>query len=109
MRTVRNKRLGQAAYLWSLPLLAHSPGARAHYDRRRASGDSHSAASRHLSNRGLGMLHHCLTTGSTYDENQAFPPQRHPSATSRRPMAHQAYPEAEAPNIPTVKQPALTR
>ena len=35
MRVVRNKRLGQAAYLWALPMLAHSPGARAHYDRRR--------------------------------------------------------------------------
>ncbi len=63
IRVVRNKRLGQAVYLWSLPLLAHSPGGRAHYDRRRAAGDSHSAASRHLANRGMGMLHHCLTTG----------------------------------------------
>jgi hypothetical protein len=108
MRTVRNKRLGQAAYLWSLPLLAHSAGARAHYDRRRAAGDSHSAASRHLANRGVGMLHHCLTTATTYDENQAFPPQRPPSATSRRPMADQAYLEAEAPHIPTLEQPAPT-
>jgi transposase len=97
MRAVRNKRLGQAAYLWALPLLAHSPGGRAHYDRRRAAGDSHSAASRHLANRGLGMLHHCLTTGRTYDETQAFPHVASPSATSSSPMAHQAYPEAEAP------------
>jgi hypothetical protein len=29
---VRNRRLGQAGYLWALPLLTHSPGARAHYD-----------------------------------------------------------------------------
>ena len=66
MRAVRNKRLGQAAYLWSLPFLAHSPGGRAHYDHHRGAGDSHSAASRHLANRGLGMLHHCLRTGQTY-------------------------------------------
>ena len=83
MRAIRNKRLGQAAYLWALPLLAHSPGGRAHYDRRRAAGDSHSAASRHFANRGLGMLHHCLTTGRTHDETQAFPTSRH----HRRPLA----------------------
>jgi len=96
MRVVRNKRLGQAAYLWSLPLLAHSPGGRAHYDRRRAAGDSHSAASRHLANRGLGMLHHCLATGQTYNETNAFPAA--PEATSGSPMAHEAYQEAEAPS-----------
>lgn len=94
MRVVRNKRLGQAAYLWSLPLLAHSPGGRAHCDRRRAAGDSHSAASRHLANRGLGMLHHCLSTGQTYNETTAFPTAM--QATSGSPMAHEAYREAEA-------------
>jgi transposase len=97
MRAVRNKRLGQAAYLWSLPLLAHSPGGRAHYDRRRAIGDSHSAASRHLANRGLGMLHHCLRTGRTYDETRAFPLNTPMSATSGSPMASKACREAEAP------------
>ena len=56
MRAVRNKRLGQAAYLWALSLLAHSPGARAHYDRRRQAGDSYSAAARNLTNRSLGVL-----------------------------------------------------
>ena len=35
-RVVRNKRLGQAAYLWALPMLAHSPGAHAHFTARRA-------------------------------------------------------------------------
>ena len=95
MRVVRNKRLGHAAYLWSLPFLAHSPGGRAHYDRRRPGGDSHSAASRHLANRGLGMLHHCLSTGQTYNEINAFPTA--PPVTSGSPMAHEAYQEAEAP------------
>lgn len=102
MRVVRNKRLGQAAYLWSLPLLAHSPGGRAHYDKRRAAGDSHSAASRHLANRGLGMLHHCLSTGSTYNETKAFSSHAQPLATSRSPKAHQAYQEAEAPMADSV-------
>ncbi len=73
MRVVRNKRLHQAAYLWTLPLLVHSPGARAHYDRRRARGDSYSAAARNLGNRHLGMLYHCLQTRQLYDENKAFP------------------------------------
>ena len=97
MRVVRNKRLGQAAYLWALPMLAHSPGARAHYDRRRATGDSYSAAARNLTNRGLGMIHHCLHTGQHYDEAHAFPPAR-PSAvaTSGRPLAPEASQEAEA-------------
>jgi transposase len=34
MRVVRNRRLCHAGYLWALPLLVHSPGARAHYDQR---------------------------------------------------------------------------
>lgn len=62
-RVVRNKRLGQAAYLWALPMLAHSPGAHAHFTARRERGDSYSAAARNLTNRGIGMLHHCLQTG----------------------------------------------
>ena len=47
-RVVRNRRLGQAGYLWALPLLTHSPGARAHYEHRRERGDSYNAAARHL-------------------------------------------------------------
>jgi transposase len=103
MRVVRNKRLGQAAYLWALPMLAHSPGARAHYDRRRAAGDSYSAAARNLTNRGLGMLHHCLHTRQLYDETKAFPRTPTPAtATSSNPSAHQASQEAEAPPTPAV-------
>jgi hypothetical protein len=95
MRAVRNKRLGQAAYLWALPLLAHSPGARAHYDRRRQAGDSYSAAARDLTNRGLGMLHHCLQTGQHYNEAKAFPAMV--TATSGKPPAVNAHQESEAP------------
>ncbi len=97
MRVVRNKRLGQAAYLWALPMLAHSPGARAHYDRRRAAGDSYSAAARNLTNRGLGMLHHCLQTGQPYDETKAFPTPTPAPATSGKPSAVKAHQESEAP------------
>ena len=72
-RIVRNKRLGQVGYLWALSLLTTSPGARAHYDRRRERGDNYSAAARNLANRYLGILYHCLHTRQTYDESRAFP------------------------------------
>jgi transposase len=73
-RVVRNRRLCHAGYLWALPLLVHSPGARAHYDRRRQHGDTYSAAARHLANRFFGILYHCLQKRINYDEAKAFPP-----------------------------------
>jgi transposase len=73
-RVVRNRRLCQAGYLWALPLLTHSPGARAHYDHRRERGDSYNAAARNLANRYFGILFHCLQNRLTYDEAKAFPP-----------------------------------
>ena len=72
-RVVRNRRLCQAGYLWALPLLTHSPGARAHYEHRRERGDSYNAAARHLANRYFGILFHCLQHRLTYDETKAFP------------------------------------
>jgi transposase len=74
MRVVRNRRLCHAGYLWALPLLTRSPGARAHYDRRRQHGDTYSAAARHLANRFFGILYHCLQNGISYNEAKAFPP-----------------------------------
>jgi transposase len=98
MRVVRNKRLGHAAYLWALPLLAHSPQARAHHDRRRARGDSYSAAARNLANRHLGMLYHCLQTRQLYDPAKAFPASKDQAAvTSGKPRANHACQEIEAP------------
>jgi len=72
MRVVRNKRLNNAAYLWALPLILHSTHARAHYDRRRGNGDGHTAASRNLVNRHMGMLHHCLATRQLYDAEKGY-------------------------------------
>jgi transposase len=72
-RKVKNQRLASAGYLWAFAALTASPGARAHYDRRRAAGDQHVAAQRNLFNRLLGVLHHCLQTGQTYNEAIAFP------------------------------------
>jgi len=49
----------------------HKP-ARAHYDQPRERGDRHVAALRHLFNRFVGQLHHCLQTGQPYDPIKAF-------------------------------------
>ena len=72
-RRVKNQRLASVGYLWAFAALTASPGARAHYDRRKAAGDRHVAAQRNLFNRMIGILHHCLTTGTKYDEHTAFP------------------------------------
>ena len=95
-RVVRNKRLGQAAYLWALPMLAHSPGAHAHFTARRERGDSYSAAARNLTNRGMGMLHHCLQTRQHYDESRAFPNRPAHPVTSGKPSAHDAHQQTQA-------------
>ncbi|MER6376727.1 IS110 family transposase [Streptomyces mirabilis] len=71
-RRVKNQRLAAVGYAWAFSALS-SPGARAHYDRRREAGDRHTAAQRHLFNRLLGCLHHCLTKRTVYDEGTAFP------------------------------------
>src|SRR6266516_3002929 len=72
-RRVKNQRLAAAGYTWALAALTASPGARAHYDRRKKDGDRHAAAQRNLFGRLLGCLHHCLATGQHYDETTAFP------------------------------------
>src|ERR1700733_12075665 len=56
-RNVKNNRLASAGYVWAFSALTASPGARAHYDRRRDAGDRHAAAQRNLFGRLLGCLH----------------------------------------------------
>lgn len=73
VRRVKNQRLAAVGYVWALASLTASPGARAHYDRRRETGDRHTSAQRNLYNRLLGCLHHCLATGAPYSETSAFP------------------------------------
>jgi transposase len=73
-RHIKNRRLAAVGPIWALSALRHSPGARRHYDARRAAGDWNHQAQRHLFNRLLGQLHHCLQTGQLYDEHKAFPP-----------------------------------
>lgn len=72
-RRVKNQRLATAGYQWAFSALTASPGARAHYQRRRDSGDSHTAALRNTFNRLLGCRHHCLHTGQPFQESAAFP------------------------------------
>ena len=78
-RRIKNHRLADAGYRWAFTALTASPGARAHYDRRRHAGDLHAAAQRNLFNRLIGCLHHCLATGQPYQETIAFPPATAPS------------------------------
>ncbi|MEW2386480.1 IS110 family transposase [Micromonospora sp. NPDC047707] len=73
-RRVKNQRLASTGHTWAFSALIASPGARAHYDRRRAAGDRFAAAQRNLFNRLLGILFHCLSNGVIYDEQRAFPP-----------------------------------
>lgn len=80
-RRVKNQRLASVGYVWAFASLTASPGARAHYDRRRADGDRHTAAQRNLFNRMLGCLHHCLTKRTRYDELTAFPTRSAPQLT----------------------------
>ena len=71
-RYARNMRLADALYLWAFASLTASPGARAFYDYRRAAGDSHHAALRHVGNRLVGILHGCLVSHTNYDEGTAW-------------------------------------
>jgi transposase len=72
-RRVKNQRLAATGYLWAFAALTASPGARAHYDRRKTTGDRHVAAQRNLFNRLIGCLYHCLETRQHYNESIAFP------------------------------------
>ncbi|MFF4148350.1 transposase [Streptomyces sp. NPDC001698] len=73
-RFVKNNRLNHVGHLWAFASISGSPGADAHYRRRRAGGDWHMQALRHLFNRMLGQLHHCLLARVPFDEAIAFPP-----------------------------------
>jgi transposase len=73
-RHIKNRRLTAVGSIWAIASLRGSPGARRHFDARRATGDWNRQAQRHLFNKFLGQLHHCLQTGQLYNEHRAFPP-----------------------------------
>jgi hypothetical protein len=70
---VKNNRLAAVGFVWAFAAIPRPGPAKAHYDRRRATGDRHAAALRNLYNRFLGQLYHCLQTDQTYDPIKAFP------------------------------------
>ncbi|WP_412079370.1 IS110 family transposase [Streptomyces xanthophaeus] len=73
-RWVKNDRLNAAGYLWAFSAITASPGAKAHYRRRRDNhADWHAAAQRNLFNRMIGQLYHCLPNRKVFDEESAFP------------------------------------
>ena len=49
-----------------------TPARPAHYRSRRDHGDRHAAALRHLFNRMIGQLYHCLQHRELFQENAAF-------------------------------------
>jgi transposase len=72
-RRTKNNRLAAIGYSWAFTAASRPSPAGGHYLHRRERGDGHPAALRHLFNRMLGQLHHCLTTGQPYDPVKAFP------------------------------------
>ena len=71
-RAARNRRSTDACFQWAFSSLQHSPGARAYYLAHRGRGHSHFRALYALANRWVGILHGCLTSGITYDEEIAW-------------------------------------
>jgi hypothetical protein len=71
-RRIKNDRLNAVGFLWVFATLPRPGPPKDHYDCRRVHGDRHAAALRHLFNRVLGQLYHCLQTRQTYDPIKAF-------------------------------------
>jgi hypothetical protein len=81
-RQVKNNRLAAVGFVRAFATMARTSPPKDHYDQRRAHGDRHAAALRHLFNRMIGQLHHYLQTRRPYDPIKAFPeraPQPQPS------------------------------
>jgi transposase len=74
MRRGCSERLRNALYYWSLASLKEA-WARQHYDRQRASGNTHGCALRSLGDRWLAVLIGMLKTGTLYDAARRGQPQ----------------------------------
>jgi hypothetical protein len=66
--------LATSAGMWAYSAASTYEPARRHYRQRREHGDRHAAATRHLFNKLLGQLYHCLQHNQTFDDAKAFPP-----------------------------------
>jgi hypothetical protein len=71
-RRIKNDRLAAAGWIWAFGAATHCQPAGEHYRRRREAGDRHAAANRHLLNKLIGQLHHCLQHGQYFNEAKAF-------------------------------------
>jgi len=71
-RRVKNDRLAAVGWVWATYASINPGPARTHYCRRRDHGDRHAAALRHLFNKMIGQLYHCLQTRQTFDAQKAF-------------------------------------
>ena len=71
-RYARNRRLGDALQQWAFCSLRGSPGATAYYHQLRDRKIGHQAALRQLANQLVGILHGCLKTHTTYNEQTAW-------------------------------------
>ena len=73
-RQIKNNRLANVGWMWAFSAASAYEPARRHYWQRREGGDRHAAATRHLFNKLLGQLYHCLQHKQTFDGVKAFPP-----------------------------------
>jgi transposase len=71
-RHIKNNRLANVGWMWAFTAASNCELARQHYRRRRDVDDRHAAATRHLFNKLLGQLYHCLQNGQTFDQAKAF-------------------------------------
>jgi hypothetical protein len=69
---ILTRRSSPASRDWAPCPLARS--SRALYERRRQHGDTYSAAARHLANRFVRILYHCLQKSISYDETKTTYP-----------------------------------
>jgi transposase len=72
-RQIKNNRLASVGWLWAFSAASTHAPARQHYRQRREHGDRHAAANRHLFNKLLGQLYHCLRGRAVFDDTKAFP------------------------------------
>ncbi|WP_039803672.1 IS110 family transposase [Nocardia araoensis] len=71
-RRIKNDRLAAVGWVWGFAAGSNPGPAREHYLNRRAHGDRHSAALRHLVNKMLGQLYYCLQNRREFDPLKAF-------------------------------------
>ncbi|WP_163696057.1 IS110 family RNA-guided transposase [Mycolicibacterium sarraceniae] len=74
VRRIKNDRLANTGWVWAFAAAKHCEPAGLHYRRRRDHGDRHAAANRHLFNKLVGQLYHCLQERQLFDQSKAFPP-----------------------------------